>query len=113
MAKKPKPKTPQVLMAEFIYEAAYDDFMSKFKVRDGEILDAETLIVTRAAVALERWKKEGGRTGRPDIRIRKAREAWEAAGKPFEGIWYKEELFHFTPEGVFDLTKSRMFANLK
>jgi len=47
------------------------------------------------------------------MKIRKAHEAWEAAGKPVEGIWYKEEFFHFTPDGVFDLSKSRMFANLK
>ena len=101
-------------MAEFVYEFAYDDFMSKINGSgDREILDEETLIVTRAAVALEQWKKNGGRTGRPDIRIRKAREAWEAAGKPVEGIWYKEEFFRFTPDGVFDLSKSRMFANLK
>jgi hypothetical protein len=112
--KKPKPKPKDLQMAEFVYEFAYDDFMSKINGRgDREILDEETLIRTRAAVALEQWKKDGGRTGRPDMKIRKAREAWEAAGKPVEGIWYKEEFFRFTPDGVFDLSKSRMYAGLE
>jgi hypothetical protein len=110
---KPKKKSKELLMAEYIYGFAYDDFLSKISGRDGEILDEETLIMTRAAVALEQWKKDGGRRDRPDMKIRKAHEAWEAAGKPVEGIWYKEEFFRFTPDGVFDLSKSRMFANLK
>jgi hypothetical protein len=106
----PKP-TRDLLMAEYIYEFAYHDFESKINGRDDEIWDEETLITTRAAAALDQWKKDGGlRSPKVDREIVKAREKWEAAGKPDEGVWYKGEFCKFKPNGEFDLAKSRMFA---
>jgi hypothetical protein len=107
---KPKKKNQTELMAEYIYEFAYNDFMSKINGRDDEIWDSETLITKRAAAALEQWKKDGGKFLRADKEIIKAHEKWEAENKPGEGVVYKGERYKFKLNGEFDLAHSRMFA---
>jgi hypothetical protein len=97
MAKK---KTKEQLFAEFIYEYGWRD--GAFK-RVNDILDEETLITTRAALALKQYKEMGGR--RPSD-IDKAREEWEKAGKPSEGIrGYKfKESGEYNVMETFDAT---------
>lgn len=110
---KPKKRLQAELMAEYIYEFAYNDLESKINGRDDEIWDIETLIKKRAAAALEQWKKDGGKFPRADKELIKAHEKWEAANKPEEGVTYKGQLYKFKPNGEFDLAHSRMFAGLE
>jgi hypothetical protein len=103
MAKKkfPKPKLPskEQLMAEFFYEYGRNDCLTKWSE---EILDEETLVKTRAAVALKQWKETGGRKRDNDISI--AYKLWLEAGKPAEGIRMRISGFvHiFKPDGQYD-----------